>query len=233
MNLADLLAQLEQELSWRFDEIRNLKNLEMSLATEDDRAKFRKALVVMLYSHYEGYCKAAFSLYAGAVNSENLSCSEAEIRILASSFADVFKEYHNTDRRAKIFKYELPDDPALRTFARQAELVDRIEILRRQKVKIPVDTVVNVESNLKPDVIRKILFRLGLPPDAFDGHSAAIDQLIGKRNAIAHGAMKSGVSESQYAEVERAALFTMKSLKQMIWHALRNRSFSRGPSIAI
>jgi HEPN superfamily RiboL-PSP-like protein len=44
-----------------------------------------------------------------------------------------------------------------------------------------------VESNLKPVVLRKILFRLGFPPETFASHEGTIHRLVNRRNNIAHG----------------------------------------------
>ena len=48
------------------------------------------------------------------------------------------------------------------------------------KVDIPADKVVDPESNLKPDVIRKTLFRLGFQHDTFHPHEATVHQLLNK-----------------------------------------------------
>src|SRR5262245_48557059 len=74
MNLADVRAELEEELAWRKEEIRFLKNQMTEMKTEDERERFRRALVVMLYSHFEGYWRAAFSTYVKALNSTNTRC---------------------------------------------------------------------------------------------------------------------------------------------------------------
>lgn len=50
MNLADIRAELEDELRWRSEELRFLKNQLTDLRNDDERCQFRRALVVMLYA---------------------------------------------------------------------------------------------------------------------------------------------------------------------------------------
>ena len=45
MNLADIRAELEEELRWRTDELRFFKNQLTIFRNEDDRKRFRRALV--------------------------------------------------------------------------------------------------------------------------------------------------------------------------------------------
>jgi hypothetical protein len=58
MNLADIRAELEDELQWRLEELRLLKNQLADLRTEQQRDRFRRVLVIMLYAHFEGFWKA-------------------------------------------------------------------------------------------------------------------------------------------------------------------------------
>ncbi len=60
MSLSQLWTEIENEQSWRFDEIRFFQNRLAEIKSEEDREKYRKALVLILYSHFEGFCKFAF-----------------------------------------------------------------------------------------------------------------------------------------------------------------------------
>ena len=54
--LENIRTQLEGELKWRLDEIHFLHNQQNHISNEKDQNCYRKALVVMLYSHFEGFC---------------------------------------------------------------------------------------------------------------------------------------------------------------------------------
>lgn len=221
MNLLDILAQLEEELTWRQNEIRFLKN-QLSAITEDDQKRlYRKSLVVMLYSHYEGFCKTAFLIYIKSINQERILRSAANDFMVAGSLSEVFKAYNNTDKKCQVFKHALPHDERLHRFAREVDFVKEFKNFLEQIIDIP-ESLVDVESNLKPIVLRKILYRLGFPYDTFQVHEGLIDQLLNYRNIIAHGAIKTGLDQNAYDSIEKATYTVMEEIKKMILYALQN-----------
>src|SRR5437868_3879478 len=96
--------------------------------------------------------------------------------------------------------------------------------------EIPVDVVVDTEANLKPSIIRKILYRLGLPYDAFNEHEGKIHKLLNFRNTIAHGAGKDGIDEKTYQEIQSATIEIMSALIKIITSALRETKYLRQDS---
>jgi hypothetical protein len=91
MNLPDLSAQLESELAWRQDEIRFFQNRGTILLKADEQDQYRRAVVLVLYAHFEGFCKFAFDLYRTAINGEQIACSEASPAIAAAGGRDSLK----------------------------------------------------------------------------------------------------------------------------------------------
>src|SRR4051812_37690993 len=89
MNLADIRAELEDELRWRLEELQFFKNQLSDLRTDDQRDRFRRALVVMLYSHFEGFWKTAFSIYVRAINNEGIMCRDALHNLVAATLFDL------------------------------------------------------------------------------------------------------------------------------------------------
>ncbi len=90
MNLADIRAELEDELEWRLEEMRFFKNQLADLRTKAQRDRHRRALVVMLYSHFEGVWKAAFSIYVKAISAEGVLCKDATHSLVVASLFDLF-----------------------------------------------------------------------------------------------------------------------------------------------
>jgi len=225
VNLEEIRAELELEISWRQNEIRFLRNQLAYIRSEQDRDRYRKSLVVMLYSHYEGFCKTAFSIYADAINKEKLKCSAANDSIVATSLAKIFKDFENPKKKSLFFVNVLPDDTQLHRFARQVEFLERLSDISQRVVDIPTDVVIDMESNLTPAILRKILYRLGLPYDSFKQSEGKIHQLLMRRNNVAHGVHKGGISEKEYHEVEVAAYDIMKGLLHLIYGALKDSSY--------
>ena len=110
MDAAALRAELEAELAWRLDELRFLRNQLSDVPTEDKKGVYRKALVVMLYSHFEGFCKTAFSVYVHALNHESLSLRDVTGALAACCLARIFGDLRNPARKSDIFRSSAADD---------------------------------------------------------------------------------------------------------------------------
>lgn len=211
MDLPEFRAQLEEELDWRFSEIRFFQNLSQKIATPEEQNQYRRALVLLLYSHFEGYCKFALTLYVSAINSIGLVCSQVNSAVAAASLHDIFVKLRDNNGKAPEFRNELPDDSKLHRFALDREFIERSAEIMARPIKIP-SAAVNTESNLKPVVLRKNLYRLGLPHDQFKDLESSIDQLLESRNGIAHGSLKGGVKEETYEKFSRSALKIMNEI---------------------
>ena len=120
----------------------------------------------------------------------------------------------------------MPDDEKLHRFARQVDFVKEFDNFLLEIVNIPED-IVDVESNLKPVVLRKILYRLGFQYDAFDSYIGMIDQLLNLRNNIAHGARKTGLDHTSYEAIEKTTYTVMEEIKKMVLNALQNGLYLR------
>jgi hypothetical protein len=182
----------------------------------------------MLYSHYEGFCKMAFLIYINSVNKEGFKCLEMNDYIVTANFADIFAALEIPNSKCKIFKPRLPEDAKLHKFCRQVNFISELNNFWSKNVSIPED-VIDTESNLKREVMRKILFRLGFPYDAFKKHEDQIKDLLEARNQIAHGKFVSGIEEATYQKFERSSYEIMSELKELLMQALINQAYLRTP----
>lgn len=64
MTKDELRELLEDELLWRFEEINFFKKQLINLEEENEQRKYRKSMVLILYSHLEGFIKSALINYA-------------------------------------------------------------------------------------------------------------------------------------------------------------------------
>lgn len=69
MTINDLREEMEIELTWRTDEFRMLKNNIAYIIKDEDKLKYRKSLVVMLYANFEGFSKICLLSYVKYINS--------------------------------------------------------------------------------------------------------------------------------------------------------------------
>lgn len=217
LNINDLASQIEIEAMWRDSEYIQIRNtLYSNSESEEQKEHFNKSLILLLYSHYEGFCKSTFSIYIEAINSLSLKCYEVNTSIRAASLQSVFDAYDQLDRKGKIFKKTLPDDSSLHRLCRRSEFIDSLENFNNTIVKLEVEKVIDMESNLWPHVLKKILYKSGLDTEAFTSEEQNISRLVNRRNAIAHGAQKAGVSQNDFEQYESSVSVTKEKIKSMI-----------------
>ena len=89
MTLDEVWTQLEVDLEWRHSELRLLSNT-LAPLREDERSRLRRAMLVMLYAHLEGFCKVALTTYVKVINRAAPTCRQVQESIAAASFEDVF-----------------------------------------------------------------------------------------------------------------------------------------------
>lgn len=225
MNLAELWAELEAEKLWRDEEIRFLQNQAAKLNDQADQLRMRRALIVLLYAHFEGYCKFAFSLYVGAINKENIKCGEADYAIAAATLSDLFQSLREPSRKSKLFQNTLPEDRKLHQFALDREFLERINEFTKRPVKIP-DVVIDMESNLTPYILQKVLFRLGLNHTQFDDLQGNIMLLLEHRHRVAHGATMR-ITEEHYISMRDAVYLIIDRVARDVMSALEQKHYLR------
>ena len=127
-----------------------------------------------------------------------------------------------------MYRRQLPDDPGLHRLAREREFIEQIDRFGETPLRIP-DEAVDIEANLKPDILRAALYRLGLDPHQFEDIYRDIGMLVGLRNNIAHGATKQGIDDQIYETYEEAALRVMEKIANDIMEAIENRVYLLRP----
>jgi hypothetical protein len=232
MKLEDVRSELEDELKWRREELMFFKNQLTGLRSDTERSRFRRALVVMLYSHFEGFWKAAFSIYVKAVNSEGILCRDAIHSLVAASLFDLLAGLADNQKKHPFFRAKAPEDNKLHQIHRQIEFLSRLPDMDAIRLDIAADKVVDPESNLKPDVIRKNLFRLGFPYDMFESHEGTVNQLLNRRNNIAHGSTRLGIDEVEFDTLEKAVVDIMEEVVKVLFDWLRSKKYLRSPPVA-
>lgn len=226
MTLDDIWAQLEFDLSRRQDEVRLLANSTRNLSRVGDQDRARRAQVVMLYAHLEGFSKVALSTYLKAINDLNLKSQDTVEAISACAFGDVFHAITYGDQKGKVFKKSLPADQGLSIFSRRCEFMAEIQNLLSRPINIP-DDAVDTESNLTSKVLRRNLFRIGFPPNKFALYDNDLDELVYRRHNIAHGVDLTPVRKDLYERLQRMAFNFMDELTLAIVTAVEKSEYLR------
>ena len=224
MTANDLRTELEAELAWRQEDLAFFKNQLSNISNEADQDKYRKSLVLILYSHLEGYIKIALQTYIKYINAENLPRRDVISGLMAASMNSEFNAYDNLDRKCNVFRRELPEDSALHRFFRRVDFLDQLEDFKDATLIID-DSVINTESNLWYVVLQKNLYKIGLPVNMFEQYRGDIDALVNRRNSIAHGDSHSGVSLHEFSNWETKINRVMTDITILIYDYFNHKHY--------
>lgn len=229
MNVADIIAQIESDLNWRLLELRTLRRAHDAAGTADEQDTVRKSLVVMLYAHLEGFTVTALSTYLAAVNKERVARRDLCLPLAATSMEPLMEAINSGDEAGAHFGWPIPwkkPGMELRRLLRSAEFLDRFSQFETEEVLLPLDYV-DAQSNLKPNVLRLLLYRLGLQYALVDTYEALLHNLLKRRNEIAHGANVSPIRMIDYDPMEVSVFALMDELKRAVVRASLNGEFIR------
>ena len=95
MTKEELRELLEDELLWRSEEINFFKRQLINLHDENEKKRYRKSMVLILYSHLEGFIKSALINYAQYLNGLGKKREEFDFALIATSMNKEFKAYEN------------------------------------------------------------------------------------------------------------------------------------------
>lgn len=224
--LERLAEDLEYALTWRQEELRAFLNAGGTVGRDEWEEAFRKMTIVAWYAHLEGFAKDAFQAYIDYLNRKDLKCREVDARLAASALSEEFEKMDNENYKSDLFQRNFPDDSELHGQFRRAELLENIRNLFEQPVEIEKEKVVRTNSNLGPDVLRKLLFRTGLPHDSFDEYRGDLFKLLNKRNDIAHGSRPGPMSEEEAEDLRSLCEAIMEDLRRLIYRAARKKRYN-------
>jgi hypothetical protein len=196
--------------------------------SDDEKNMIKRSLVLVAYAHLEGFCKFSLFSYTAALNSLGINCCDASIPVAAASLSKVFAALRDPQSKHPVFRRRMPDDAQLHLAAREQIFLESFHEVSSGKLEIP-DRVVDTKSNLSPDVLRKMLFQLGLSYSTVEQHQSNLAKLLGIRNAIAHGDRLRVPADLELADYIASAFAIMAFLQNEIFVALQNQVYLRNP----
>ncbi len=225
MTADEFRANLENDLAWRQEEIAFFKN-QLNYVTEENKNRYRKSLVLILYSHLEGFIKLSLQTYVQYINSLGLTRNMVTVGLKTASMNKEFNAYDNLDRKSDVFRRELPEDSGLHRFFRRVDFVSQYDEFIGQDLEID-DSIVDTESNLWYIVLKKNLYKLGLPIDLFQDYESDIDALVNRRNSIAHGNFRSGISKEEFHRWEVSTLDVLSGIIRLLYDYACNEKYKK------
>lgn len=231
MTKEELRELLEDELLWRFEDINFFKMQLTNLEKEDEKRRYRKSMVLILYSHLEGFIKSALLYYVQYLNSLRKRRDEFDFNLIATSMNAEFKAYDNKNIKSTLFNNKkVPSDSEIHNLYRRVNLLESSSNLLSQTLYID-DSAIDTESNLWYVVLQKNLYRVGLPTEMFADYKKDIDGLVNRRNTIAHGKQTHGIDESEYQKWEDSTKNIMECIVKKIYFYANNERYLRDEEV--
>ncbi|WP_294742562.1 MAE_28990/MAE_18760 family HEPN-like nuclease [uncultured Prevotella sp.] len=168
--MTELQEKVDNDIAQRKKELINLKGLLLNAKAKNELL-LAKCLVVMSYSHWEGFVKNATRIYMKYVQFQGLNANQysQELRS-ALTYRQIMK---NSD--SVVNKILLTEDC----------------LYNNKVLTVDVDDLCDTESNLNFDVLKKILYNVGLRSNVFDTKEIYINEkIVGDRNKFAHGEIR-------------------------------------------
>lgn len=164
----DLYDEIDKEYTWRLYEIDTLKGLLQKERNKPKKvAPLAKALIVLSYSHWEGFVKYSTEYFFMYMQHLNLNRKNMSSEFLASCIQHLNDNKKAADATADILRC-LTDE----NFTFQYNL----------------SVLSSAESNLQFDVLRKIASNIALDISSLETKKALLDEIVlRRRNDVAHG----------------------------------------------
>ncbi|KAA6325117.1 hypothetical protein EZS27_025631 [termite gut metagenome] len=202
---------LTEQLVWRRKELHDLKTLVRNKKESTEVRPLIKGGVVLAYSHWEGYVKETSEAYISYV-----SFCEPKKNEIASNFLALY--IIDKVRKSK----ELSEC-----------VEDIISLINIPDGKCPIPKakdIINSESNLKSEVLEKIMNQIGLDFSFYATKRNFLDQSVLKlRNAIAHGEQKI-LEIDKYIEIADFVIELMEHYKTLLQDAIDKKMYLRKKS---
>ncbi len=214
--MSDWERQLDEDYDWRMAELAAIKVQVLRFPPKSpQRQALMRSLWVMLYAHYEGYCKATWDLFLDAIEKERVPCGNLTDNLATIALKPQIKTLKSTFSASEAYLF-LTNDLAT-CLAADAEFKDRYEKI----------------SNLPPDKYCSICEQFGLSIAAAETHQTKLKSLVYFRHQIAHGQNLWDDTLNGYDEYERAATDVMVDLALSVIDILDNQKFRKvTPSLA-
>lgn len=205
----DLSKALNDEISWRKREIIELR---MQAAKRDNSAQktLLRAGVAVLYSHWEGFVKAASELLLKFISNQKLKNEQlSEVYVVQSlkSRLSSLAETKNADIAIESLRFIVGE--------------------MNKSSCINYKNYVNTESNLSSDVFDRIAKSIGVDVEKYMHLYPFIDEsIVNKRNYIAHGDYMD-VDVEEYKRISNRVFELISSYKDDIENIAVSKSYTK------
>jgi hypothetical protein len=208
-NLNQLQDALDSEMAWRVKEISDLK-FAIREANPLSEKTLTRAGLALLYSHWEGFVKAASLDYLNFVDNQGHLYRDLQscfIVLGVKGRIDTVRESKKSEQNVQIVDF----------------LVNELG----KPTRMQLSTAIKTESNLRSHVFENIANSLNIPLDWYRPRYNLIDiSLVDRRNAIAHGEYID-INPSEWRSLADEVLTIMRAYKTDIENAAVLKLYKR------
>lgn len=244
--IGEYRSQLEEDLTWRNDELRFYYNQRNKFEKTEEASKFFKLLILAYYAHFEGFFRYSLKVYVDAVNSLKIPLRKAKPFLVVGTLESDFVAYDDvnkwTQKEKPSNEEELPNElPSTRRRENRLKLLLSIEkkiLTSDSKVKLPVsekyddkNSILYMQQNISKEAMEVLLSRVGL---SFEDVQLEIEdrvfgEFLGRRNPIAHGdnseRYREGISLKELDRYKKLYEEITAKLPIVIIQALREKKY--------
>ncbi|WP_204103484.1 MULTISPECIES: MAE_28990/MAE_18760 family HEPN-like nuclease [Spirulina sp. CCY15215] len=209
------IKQLEDDIEWREKELSLLKFQVLQASTKKDPRQYKillRAISVMLYAHYEGFCKFAWDIYLEALARKGIKRKECKDNIVKLSLKSEFGQLRKDLSSDKIWDFA-------QTF--HSTLLEK-KLVFTQKL--------GTQSNLRPTLFISNINEVELNCTLANFYKNELDALVDNRNSIAHGENFKISNIAEYQKYEQIAIEVMYELAISIIDALEKKLYLKTPT---
>ncbi|SDW17482.1 hypothetical protein SAMN05444358_101126 [Ruegeria halocynthiae] len=172
--LTEFLKKLSDDRLWRVRELSDLRIMHRKAASGREKAATSRAIVVLSYAHWEGYCASCAGTFIDYLEAKKVPYSLLPPDMMLGAVSHALDSYRDTAdnlvSRRKLLKLQQ------QAYTGHIERYDRRVILPR--------------SNLNFDRLRFIHEIIGAEIQPFQKYRLKIDkELVAWRHLVAHGEM--------------------------------------------
>ena len=208
--VGQLAEGLDQEFSWRLQELSSLRQL-IRQADGVSRRTALRAAVPVLYAHWEGFVKEAAVTYGRYISNSRLRYRDVRLCFLGIRALGRVRELSDIKRRI---------------FAPEALLAD-IFAAEESRVVISLSDHLDDIGNLDFDRFEQIALFLSIDIEPYVSKRPIIDEvLLSNRNKIAHGEYLP-IDERSYEELSSAILELMRQFKTDVQNGAALKKYLR------
>lgn len=207
------IEQLEDyliaDLAWRKKEIISLKIL-IEKDTVNEPILLR-AGIALLCAHFEGFIKKSCNSYIAYVSSQNEKYSGLKDNFAALKMEKEFVECAKSEKHS-----------------RHSNLIKKYRELQKIKFRIDFfeeDPILSTKSNPSSEVLRELLFSIGIDSEIFETKTNYIDSnLLAERNRIVHG-QRSDLRREDFLSTYEIIIEIIDEFKELVIESAKNKVY--------